>query len=560
MMTLLKIDMTSGKIIPEPFPKHKVVGGRGLIDYLMTEYGSPTAHPLSEESLFIVAPGLLAGTSAPMSGRLSVGGKSPLTGGIKEANSGGTAAHKLGRLGIRGIMVQGKSKDWQILKIDSQGTKIEPAGDIAGLTNYRACEILRQRYGDKIGIIIIGPAGEMKLANSTVAITDVEGRPCRHCARGGVGAIMGAKGLKAIVIDDTGGTFRKAAIPEEFNAAVKAAVEAINASPFTEPLNKFGTPVFTQMDQARGSLPSYNHRAGAFEKAEKLIINKFLELNMPRGGTMGHGCMPGCVVRCSSIWHNPSGEYLTAAFEFETICLLGSNLGIDDLDAIARMDRKCDELGLDTIEMGGAIGVLNDVGSFNFGDAPKAEAYIDEVAKGTPLGRILGSGVAVTAKVFGINRVPAVKGQGLPGHSGRSLKGFGVGYATSPQGADHTAGIIHTENELDPKGKVELSRQTQITQAALDASGICLFSNLFGPTGGPVVMPMIKALYGLIWTEADYLEMGKEILRQERTFNIKAGIAPSQDRLPDWMVKEPLPPTNAVFDVPQEELDRFFNF
>ena len=179
-MTLLKIDMTSGKIIPEPFPKHKVVGGRGLIDYLMTEYGSPTAHPLSEESLFIVAPGLLAGTSAPMSGRLSVGGKSPLTGGIKEANSGGTAAHKLGRLGIRGIMVQGKSKDWQILKIDSQGAKIEPAGDIVGLTNYGACEKLRQRYGDKIGIIIIGPAGEMKLVWKGVPVvsTDLGALPC----------------------------------------------------------------------------------------------------------------------------------------------------------------------------------------------------------------------------------------------------------------------------------------------------------------------------------------------------------------------------------------------
>jgi aldehyde:ferredoxin oxidoreductase len=169
----------------------------------MTEYASPTAHPFSEESLFIVAPGLLAGTNAPMSGRLSMGGKSPLTGGIKEANSGGTAAHKLGRLSMQAIMVEGKAKEWQILKVDSQGAALENAGDIVGLTNYAGCDRLRERYGDKISIIIIGPAGEMKLANSTIAVTDLEGRPSRHAARGGVGALMGSKGLKAIVIDGT---------------------------------------------------------------------------------------------------------------------------------------------------------------------------------------------------------------------------------------------------------------------------------------------------------------------------------------------------------------------
>ncbi len=559
-MTLLKVHMTEGIVRKEPFPKDKIVGGRALIDYLMTEHGSPTAHPLSEENLLIVAPGLLAGTSAPMSGRLSVGGKSPLTGGIKEANSGGTAAHKLGRLGIRGITVEGKSKEWQILKVDAKGAGLEAAGDIMGLTNYAACDKLRERYGDKVGIIITGPAGEMKLANSTVANTDPEGRPSRHCARGGVGAMMGSKGLKAIVIDDTGGGLRKPEDAEAFNAAVKAAVEAIKASPFTEPLHKFGTPVFTEMGQGRGSLPTHNRRLGAFEKVEKLAVAKYLELNNARGGTMGHGCMPGCVVKCSPIWHGPSGEFLTAAFEYETICLLGSNLGIDDLDTIARMDRKCDELGVDTIEMGAAIGILNDVGLFEFGDAGRAESLIDEVAEGTPMGRILGNGVAVTAKVFGIDRVPAVKGQAMPGHASRALKGFGVTYATSPQGADHSAGIVHSEDELDPVGKVEASRETQITTAALDSAGFCMFTNFFGPHGFHPIVPLINALYGISWTDAEYIEMGKEALRQERGFNLKAGIGPEADRLPDWLMHESLAPTGHIFDVSQEEIDGWFNF
>ena len=554
---IIRVDMSKGRVTSEEFPKGRTIGGRATIDYLMAEYGSPTAHPLSEENLFIVAPGLLAGTNAPQSGRLSVGGKSPLTGGIKEANSGGTAAHKLGRLGIRAIMVEGKSEEWQILKVDIEGATLEIAGDVVGLTNYAACERLRQRYGDKVCIIIIGPAGEMKSANSTVGVTDPEGRPSRHAARGGLGAVMGAKGLKAIVIDDKGGALRKTADEKNFKAAVKAASEAIKNGPFTETLHTLGTPCFIYGDNERGSLPTFNHRMGSFEKYENINANKLIELNKARGGSMGHGCMPGCIVRCSFIFNDSSGNFLTASLEYETIGMLGANLGIDDLDALARMDRKCDELGIDTIEMGCTIGVLNDVDLFDFGDAAKAEYYLEEIAKGTPMGRILASGVATTAEVFGIDRVPAVKGLGIPAHSARSSKGWAVTYATSPQGADHTAGAV-MEEHLSPEGHAERSRASQITMASLDATGLCLFT--FLARNPQIIVPMINGLYGVSWTDVDYLEMGREMLRQERAFNMKAGIGPGADRIPDWMRKEPLPPTNAVFDVPQEDIDAVFNF
>jgi len=554
-MNLLRVNMTEGKISLEPFPQDRILGGRATIDYLLTRYGSPAAHPLSEENIFIVAPGILAGTSAPQSGRLSVGGKSPLTGGIKEANVGGTGAHKLGRLAIMGILVEGKAKEWQVLKINSQGASLEKAAGIVGLTNYSACERLRQKYGDKIGIITIGPAGEMKLANSTVAVTDPEGRPSRHAARGGVGAIMGAKGLKAVVIDDDGGSLRKAVHEEAFREAAKKATEAIQNFPLREGLHNMGTAIFVNVDNGRGSFPTRNHREGSFEKAANIGPAKLVELVKARGGAMGHGCLPGCVVRCSPIFHDPSGKFLTAALEYETISMLGSNLGIDDLDAVARMDRKCDDLGLDTIEMGCTIGVLNDAGLFSFGDAAKAESLIDEIAKGTPLGRVLGSGVAVTARVFGIERVPAVKGQGIPAHAARSSKGWGVTYATSPQGADHTAGSV-IEEPLSNKGQAERSRKAQIMTAALDATGLCLFTFLMPK----LIFPMINALYGISWTVEDYLDMGKEMLRQERAFNLKAGIGPEADRLPDWMSKEPLPPTKAVFDVPEEDIQSVFHF
>jgi len=556
-MNLIRAQLTQGRITTEPFPESKPIGGRALIDYWMTEHGSPTVHPLSEGNVLIIAPGLLAGTSAPSSGRLSVGGKSPLTGGIKEANVGGTAGHKLARLGIQALIVEGKAEEWQILKLNAGSVALETAGDIIGLDNYVACERLRERYGDKISIMIIGPAGERRLANSTVAVTDVEGRPCRHAARGGVGAIMGAKSLKAIVIDDTGTPSRKAVDSGAFTAAVKSAVEAIQSGPYGTLLHHSGTAGMIDIDNGRGSLPTHNHHQGAFEKFQNINANRLIELNKARGGSMGHGCMPGCAVQCSNIFHGADGRYLTASLEYETLVMLGANLGIDDMDAIARMDRKCDGLGIDTIETGCTLGVLNDIGLFNFGDGARAEALIDEIGKGSPMGRILGSGVEITAKTLGISRIPAVKGQGIPAHSARSMKGWGVTYATSPQGADHTTGSVVVD-PLSPSGQVERSRTSQIINTAFDATGLCHLTFLF--KNPETVMPMVNAFYGVDLSLADFMEMGKEMLRQERAFNIKAGIGPAQDRLPEWMRTEHLPPTHAVFDVPQEEIDDFFNF
>ena len=556
-MSLIRVNMTKKEVISETFPKDKIIGGRAMIDYLLTEFACLCAHPLSEKSLFVVAPGLLSGTAAPQSGRISVGGKSPLTGGIREANSGGTAAHKLSRLGIRAIMVEGKSRELQILKVNSQGATFEDAMDIVGMTNYAACDKLRQHFGEKISIMITGPAGERKLANSTVAITDLEGRPSRHAARGGIGAIMGAKGLKAIVIDDSQGALRKAANEGAFKKAAKAATEVIKKGHLTEPLHNLGTSLFVDIDNGRGSLPTYNHRMGSFDKYQNINAERLTEVIKGRCGSMGHSCMPGCVVRCSNVFNNSDGNFVTAALEYETIAMIGSNLGIDDLDAIARIDRKCDELGIDTIELGCAVGVLNDAGLFNFGDSEKVEGLIEEIAMGTPMGRIIGSGVAVTAKIFGIERIPAVKGLGIPAHAARSCKGWGVTYATSPQGADHTAGPVF-DDPLSPEGQGERSRMSQIAMAAFDATGLCLYT--FLREAPDVIVSMINAFYGIDWTVEDYMKMGKEMLRKERVFNLNTGIGPAADRLPDWMSTEPLPPTNAVFDVPQKDIDAVFDF
>ncbi|HHX75487.1 MAG: aldehyde ferredoxin oxidoreductase C-terminal domain-containing protein [Dethiobacteria bacterium] len=556
---IYRIDMNEGKYYTDIRVENKLVGGRYMVDWLTTRYMSPTAHPLSAESVFVVAPGILAGTAAPCSGRLSVGGKSPMTNGIKEANAGGTAAHKLGRLGVRALMFTGSSAEYKVLKVCREGLTLEPAGGIEMMTNYDAVAELQRRHGEHVSIILAGPAGVMKMINSGVSVTDTKGRPCRVAARGGMGAVMAAKGLKAIVVDDTGSSMRKGAREKEFAEACKAAVKLIKEDPVSQIISRFTTNGSIVSENERGGLPTFNHRAGTFgEKAMGLSPNVIMEHVKTRGSVTGHGCMPGCVLRCSTILNDEKGGYLTSGYEFETAAACGSNLGIGDLDMLLRIDRACDELGIDTMEFGATVGILNDVGLFEFGDADKVMSYLEEVRQNTPMGRIIGSGCANAAKVLGISRVPAVKGQALPYHAARPLKGYGTTYATSTQGADHTAGSVEMDMDfnLDPKGKVDICRAAQINMAFFDSAGMCMFATFIN--GPDKFVGLFNAMLDENWTGGDLLETGKEVLRMERAFNDKSGVGP--DRLPDWLCSEPLPPTNAVFDVPPEELDQFYNF
>ncbi|MBN1321909.1 MAG: aldehyde ferredoxin oxidoreductase [Thermoleophilia bacterium] len=556
----IKVDMTRGEITSKPVQPGDLLAGRAFIDWYLTEHLSPGVHPLSEDAAFIVSPGMFAGTTAPSSGRLSVGGKSPLTGGVKEANSGGAAGHKLGRLGIRSIVVSGKADDWRVLRITCDGISLEPAGDVVGLENYAAAARLRERYGKDVTTMTAGPVGEKGCQNATVAVTDMEGRPARHAARGGLGSVMGAKRLKAIVIDDAGCKARRAAESEGFKAAVKAASDHLRANGLVDLVHKFGTDFFYQVEYERGACVSLNHRAGTVEGAEKMNPEAFERWKEQHGGENGHRCLPGCVVACSNIVNDSNGNYLTASLEFETICFCGTNLGLTDIEQVASIDRRCDELGLDTIETGATIGMLNDAGLYEFGDYKRVMELLDEVAKGSPMGRIVASGAETAAKVFGISRVPSVKGQAIPGHAARASKGWGVTYATSPQGADHTTGAV-TADPLSPVLQVDRSRWSQIVNTALDATGLCHFTFMFqNREQMDLVLGMISTLYGIEYTKDDFVALGKRMLQQEREFNKRAGISEAADRLPEWLRREPLPPNDVVFDVPQEELDEFFDF
>lgn len=580
MDKVLRIDMGAEggpRAATEPVGEYAGLGGRALTSTMISREVPPECHALGAENKLVIAPGLLSGTTGAMSGRLSVGAKSPLTGGIKESNSGGQAAQVLARLGYAAIVLEGKPKTDDLYKvtINKDGVRIAVDNSLRMLPNYDLIEKVRGQHGNKVACISIGPAGEMKMSAASVAVTDMEQRPTRHAGRGGVGAVMGAKGVKVIILDDDGMAMRKAKDPEKYNAANKRFVEGLRDHPVTgQGLPAYGTNVLTNILNEAGGYPTYNFKQGRFEGAHHISGETQAETENQRGGkgAATHGCHRGCVIRCSGTYYDKDGHYLTKQPEYETVWAHGGNCGICDLDAIAKLDFMDDNYGLDTIEMGVTLGVAMEAGLIKFGDAQGAIGLLEEVGKGSPLGRILGNGAAVTGKVFGVERVPVVKGQALPAYDPRAVQGIGVTYATSPMGADHTAGYAVTSNilkvgghvdPLKPEGQIALSRDLQIATAAIDSTGMCLFiafALLDQPDTFQALLDMLNAFYGLNMTGDDVVALGKKILSTEREFNARAGLTAQHDRLPGFFKTEPVAPHNVTFGVKDEDLDQVFNW
>lgn len=578
MDKILRINMGSEggpRVTEVPLGDYKGLGGRGLTSAIVSREVPPLCHPLGENNKLVIAPGLLSGTIAAMSGRLSVGCKSPLTGGIKEANAGGQASQVLARLGYNAIVLEGRPKDDTLYKIviNEDGVTVTPDNSLRMLGNYDLVDLMKNEFGEKIACISIGPAGEMKMAAASVACTDMELRPTRHAGRGGVGAVMGSKGVKVIVFDDAGRDMRSPHDPKGFRAANKRFVDGLKKHPVTgEALPAYGTNVLTNVINEAGAYPTKNFMWGRFATCSLISGEREAELETERGGNATHGCHRGCVIRCSGIFMDKDGHYLTKQPEYETVWAHGANCGIDDIDAIAMLDRLDDDYGLDTIEMGATIAVAMEAGIAEFGDAQAAINLIHEVGKGTPLGRILGNGAAVTGKAFGVERVPVVKGQAMPAYDPRGVQGMGVTYATSTMGADHTAGYAVAANilkvggyvdPLKPEGQIELSRNLQIATAAIDSTGMCLFitfATMDQPETFQALIDMINALYGLNMTADDLTDLGKKVLSWERDFNIRAGFTAEHDRLPEYFMKEQLPPHNITFLVKDEDLDKVFKW
>jgi aldehyde:ferredoxin oxidoreductase len=578
MDKILRIDSGAPggpKATEVPTGEYAGLGGRALTSTLVAKEVPPLCHPLGADNKLVIAPGILSGTIAAMSGRLSVGAKSPLTGGIKESNAGGQAAQVMARLGYAAIVLEGKPENDDLYKVyvNKDGVKIIKDNSLKMLPNYDLAEKVKAEYGDGVAMISIGPAGEMKLGGASVACTDMEFRPTRHAGRGGLGAVMGSKGIKAIILDDSGIKMRTPKDPEKYKEANKKFVEGLTKHPVTgQGLPAYGTNVLANIINEAGAYPTYNFKQGRFEGVQHISGETQAETETARGGLATHGCHRGCVIRCSGIYNDKDGHYLTKQPEYETVWAHGADCGICDLDAVAMLDFLDDNYGLDTIEMGATLGVAMEAGLLKFGDAEGAIRLVKEVGQGTPLGRILGSGAAVTGRVFGVERVPVVKGQALPAYDPRAVQGIGVTYATSTMGADHTAGYAVTANilgvggkldPLKPEGQIELSRNLQIATAAVDSTGMCLFiafAVLDQPETFQALIDLINAFYGLSLTADDVVALGKQVLKTERDFNTRAGFTKEDDRLPGFFKTEQIAPHNVVFTVPDEELDKVFNW
>jgi len=550
------------------------LGGRALTSKMVLNEVPATCHPLGAANKLIIAPGILSGSPAANSGRLSVGSKSPLTGGIKESNSGGFVSQKLARLGIAAVVLEGKpaGDDYSMIVIKKESVEILPATEYVGMGNYEVVEKMWNVYGAKTGVMSIGQAGEQRLKAASIQQADLKGTPGRAVGRGGLGAVMGSKKIKAIVVDDKGCDRLTMADPEAFKAANKRWVDMLKSHPVTgQGLPGLGTAVLVNVINEAGALPTKNFRDGRFEHAHEISGEKMVENMEARGGIVSEGCHPGCVIKCSQVYNDKDGKQLTAGFEYETLWAFGAHTTIKDIDDIAMMDRLCDDYGVDTIDTGVAIGIAMEGGLLEWGDGKAAIELIKEIAKGSGNGKILGNGAAFTGDALGVDRVPVVKRQAFPAYDPRAVKGVGVTYATTPMGADHTAGygvtanILKVGGDIDPlkkEGNIELSRNLQIATAAIDAAGLCLFvafAVLDNEDGVQTIVNLINAQYGLSLTPDDVVSLGKSTLNDEKEFNRRAGFTKQDDQLPD-MFDEKLPPHNVDWGFSTDELQETLNF
>lgn len=554
---ILRVDMTTGDLREEPVPEaYAMLGGRALTARMLLDETDAQVHPLSAEAKLFIAPGLLGGTAVTTSGRTSFGFKSPLTGGTKEANVGGQLGHRLARLGIKAIVISGASeRGWQRLDIDVNGARLSPAEALAGRSNY---DLHAELVGEALmtrAAATIGPAGEHRMAAASVAVTDPEGRPTRHAARGGPGAVMGAKGLKAIVVDDAGAPKIVAAErKDDFKRAVVDFSKVVLEDPRTHNLHRTGTAgviKFMNRDNIQ-SMTTRNHRAGTWSGAASISGQEIEELGKTRGGKM-LPCMAGCIIKCAILFNDANGNHVTTALEFESIALLGSNLEIGPADAVAELDRLCDDIGLDTIETGNAIGIAMEAGVLPWGDWERVKGLLEEIRRGTPLGQIIGNGTVATGEAHGIDRLPVVKRQGMPAWEPRTLKGMGVTYSTSPQGADHTAGMV-TARDVTFDTLIKQSRHEQLVMMAIDSVGVCQFTNAIPKD----MARFVSDRFNVSWDEPAVLQMARDGIEAELEFNRRAGFDRDDDRLPAWLLEEPLPlPTGpSVFDVPDSLIDQ----
>jgi aldehyde:ferredoxin oxidoreductase len=567
MAKIVRVNMETKEITQEEAGKYNGYGSRGFIARFMNDEVDPACEPLGINNKLIICTGLLGGTAVSSSGRLSVGGKSPLTNGIKEASSGGTAANDLARHGIRAIIFERLpvtgDKNTYVLVVSEEGIKLEVMNELLHMGARNTIITLRQRFSDKAGVICNGPAGEYMMRGAGVVCAAPKGE-MRFAARGGMGAVMGSKQVKAVVIAPASTSkvefFEKAVFTEAAKEYHQMLVEAMPTIKKSNQL--YGTTGMFKIVNELGLCPTRNFTLGAFDQHKEIGGEKMVELIQARGGDgkTGQACMNGCMIKCLSIFPDESGKAICSTVQYENLSLMGSNLCLSSLDSIARLNDKVNDLGLDAIETGAALGVAAEAGMAEFGNEESFMKLLNEIEAATPIGRVIGNGVRITGEVFGINDLPMSKGQAFPGYDPRALKGNGVTFAMTSQGGDHTTGNCYgaraTVPPLSCEGQGDLSRKTQLQVAALENMGFCIFARAYLFKKPELFTKFAYGICGDKMTVDEFWAQGRETARLEYEFNVKSGVSPAQDRLPEYMYRVPLPPTNHVFDLSAEEMQK----
>jgi aldehyde:ferredoxin oxidoreductase len=517
-----------------------VKAGRYLIAKTLLELGAAVVDPLSAANPLIFSAGPFAGTAFSNANRTSVGCKSPLTGGIKEANGGGTFSYGLGQLQIAGFTLHGASPDWVVLHFRKDGSiQFDDATPYLGRGNYAAADLLYERYSKKVAIALCGPVGEYTGLLAGIAFSDV-------------GAVMGSKRVKAIVVDLD-------KIPplhdkKKVNSDIKEYAQKLQAdSVVVNFYNKVGTMGMADYQNYIGGLPVRNFTAGQIADVSagetfKMGGDYIGELNTSRGGEQTHACMPGCVIQCSNVYHDADGKEVVSPVEYETLGLLGTNCGIADPDQLAQLNYIANDLGIDTIETGATLAVLMDAGLAPFGDLDFMVGCLAQIGAGTELGQLWAQGTARVGAHYGVGRVPVIKKQAISAYDPRVVEVTGITMMVTAQGADHTAGNLPRlkTREMKLEDMISQSLLHQMRVAANDSLGLCIFGMTVTNFNQDFMVEAINAAHGAHLTTAFFEALGRETLRLEREFNRQAGFGVQDDELPEFFYTEALPPSNHV--------------
>lgn len=571
---VLRVNLTEKTVVTESLKTKdakEFIGARGLATKYFFNEVAPTVDPLSEENKLIFATGPLTGTLATSAGRYDVVTKGPLTGAIAASNSGGFWGPELKYAGFDMVIFEGSSPDPVYLYIYNDEVQLRNASHLWGKNTHETTDILVAETDSEAKVACIGPAGE-----NLVKFACIMNEKDRAAGRSGVGAVMGSKKLKAVVVRGTKGI--KVADKEGFIAAIKSARQKLKEHPVTsQGLPTFGTNVLVGIINSAGALPTRNFREAIFEGADKISAESFNAQNL----ITNKACM-GCVIGCGRV-SKSSGKYVGEGEgpEYETTWSFGSQCAVDDLDAITKANFICNELGMDTITMGSTIGCAMELYEeglvtpeeagypLSFGNADAMVKLTEQTAYRKGFGNYLAEGSYRLAAKYGRPDLSmSVKKQEIPAYDPRALQGMGLEYATSNRGGCHVRGyltspeVLGVPTKLDPASTEEKPKFLKIFQdltAALDSSGMCLFTT-FG-LGGADIAPQLATATGVDYSEEDFMKAGERIWNLERLFNLQAGLSSEDDNLPPRMIEEPIPagPMKGSISKVYEMLPEYYN-